>query len=375
MVRRRQVFAIAVGAVTLLGLGAGTASAAVSAAAGPTWTSVFPYGIHQDVTAVTTVMYGSGKTAEFAFTDNGDHPLMYSRSDNESWGLDSVTGAKSHEAVVSAKAIGPNQVLLFTQINGGSGGGRVIEYTAIREQTPGGYVTGAKFTVLKTFSAGIGSASVLSASNVWVFGSAAAGAGGLGVWHYNGKTWTQVSKTFTNGSAVSSTSVWAASGTTLERYNGSKWAATSIAGLLSSKNATVSTIFTGGADSPYAIVSENAKAAGGGGPVVVLEYNGHAWVKVASYAAGSAVPGAAAADGAAGLWFSVIEGPNKPARLLHFENAHHTLTAVAVSGLTTNAAGSEVSSVAQIGGSTKELIGADIDHTTSTPTASVYYLG
>lgn len=360
----RKVITVAIGAVGLLGLGAG-----------PAWTSVFPYGIHQDVTAVTTVMYGSGKTAEFAFTYNGDHPVMYSRSDNESWGIDSVTGAESHEFVVSAKAIGPNQVLLFTQIDGGSGGGRVIEYTAIREQTPGGYVTGAKFTVLKTFGAGIGSASVLSAGNVWVFGSAAAGAGKLGVWHYNGKTWTQLSKTFAGGSGVSGTSAWAASGTTIEHYNGSKWTATSIAGLLSSKNATVSTIFAGGTGSPYAIVSENAKAAGGGGPVVVLEYNGHAWVKVATYASGSAVPGAAAADGASGLWFSVSEGPNQPARLLHFENAHHTLTAVTVSGLTTNAAGSAISGIAQIGDYTKELVGADIDHAGSTPTASVYYLG
>ena len=369
----RNMVKVAVGAVALLGLGAGVANAATLSAAAPTWTPVFPYGIHQDVTAVTTVMYGSGKTAEFAFTYNGDHPLMYSRSDNESWGLDSVTGAESHEVVVSAKAIGPNQVLLFTQINGGRGGGRVIEYTAIREQTPGGYVTGAKFTVLKTFGAGIGSASVLSASNVWVFGSATAGEGSLGVWHYNGKTWTQVSKTFTNGSAVSSTDVWAASGTTLEHYNGSKWTATSVAGLLTSKNATISTIFSGGGGAPYAIVSENAKAAGGGGPVVVLEYNGHQWVKVASYASGSAVPGAAAADGAAGLWFSVSEGANQPARLLHFANAHHTLTAVTISGLTNNAPGSAISSIAQIG-YTKELIGADINHTTSTPTASVYSL-
>jgi hypothetical protein len=374
MVRKRKVFTAAVGAAALLSLGAGVANAATAPAAGSAWTSVFPYGIHQDVTAVTTVMYGSGKTAEFVFTDNGDHPVMYSRSDNESWGIDSVAGAKSHEVVVSAKAVGPNQVLLFTQIDGGSGGGRVIEYTAIREQTPGGYVTGAKFTVLKTFSAGIGSASALSASDVWVFGSAAAGAGKLGVWHYNGKTWTQVATSFTNGSGVSSDSAWAASGTTLEHYNGSRWAATSIAGLLPSKNATVSTIFAGGAGAPYAIVSVNVKAAGGGGPVVVLEYNGHEWVKVATYASGSAVPGAAAADGAAGLWFSVTEGANKPARLLHFENAHHVLAVVTVPGLTTNAAGSAIGGIAQIGGYTKELVGADVDHTTSTPTASVYYL-
>jgi hypothetical protein len=369
----RKIFTVAVSAATLLGLGAGAASAATSAA-GPTWTSVFDYGIHQDVTAVTTVMYGSGKTAEFVFTYNGDHPVMYSRSDNESWGLEGVTGAKSHEVVVAAKAIGPNQVLLFTQVDGGSGGGRVIEYTAVREQTSLGYETGAKFTVLKTFGAGIGSASVLSASNVWVFGSAAAGAGKLGVWHYNGKTWSQVSTTFTNGSGVSGTDAWAASGTTLEQYNGSKWTATSIAGLLSSRNATVSTILTGGAGSAYAIVSENSRAGGGGGPVVVLEYNGHAWVKVAAYASGSAVPGAAAADGAAGLWFSVTEGANTPARLLHFENAGHVLTAVPVPGLTTNAAGSAISSIAQIGDYTKELVGADINHATSTPTASVYSL-
>jgi hypothetical protein len=364
---------IAVGVTALLSLGAGVANAAVSSAAGPGWQSVFRGGVAGRVTAVTTVMYGSGKVAEFAFTYNGDKPAMYSRSDNESWALNGITGAKAGEVVVAAKAIGPNQVLLFTDI-AASGGGRVIEYTAIREHAGAGYVTGAKFTVLKTFGAGIGSASVLSASDVWVFGSPAAGAGKLGVWHYNGKTWTQVSKSLTDGSGSSGTNAWAASGTTLEHYNGSTWTATSIAGLLPTKNATVSTMFTGGAGSPYAIVSENAKPAGGGGGIVVLEYNGHQWMKVASYASGSAVPGAAAADGASGLWFSVSEG-SEPARLLHFENAHHTLTVVALPGLTTNSAGSAINSIAQIGGYTKELVGGDVVNRAGDPlTAKVYYL-
>jgi hypothetical protein len=355
----RKMLKVAAGAAALLSMGAGVANAATSPATTPAWQSVGRSGVGGEVTAVTSVIYSGGKVAEFAFYFHGTKPSMYSRTGSGSWAFDTINIAKTGERIVAAKAIGPNEVLVATRINGGQG--RVLKRT------------GQTWTVLHTFGAEIGSASFLSASNVWVFGTSAKGGGNLGVWHYNGKAWTQVSKTFTNGSGVSSSAAWAASGTKLEHYSGSKWTATSIAGFLSTKNATVSTIFTGGAGSPYAIVSENAKAAGGGGPIVVLEYNGHAWVKVATYASGSAVPGAAAADGASGLWFPVTEGAGKPARLLHFGNAHRTLTAATLPGLTTDSAGSAISSVSQIG-STRELAGGDAISATGTLIAKVYYL-
>jgi hypothetical protein len=372
----RKMFKVAAGVATLLSLGAGGAGAAnsaVSASATPGWQSVGPSGTAGEVTAVTTVLYSGGKLAEFAFVNDGDKtlPSMYSRSGSQSWALDTVSVAKPGEIVVSATAIGPNQVLLFTRLHGG--GGRVIEYTAIREKVPGGYETGAKFTVLKTFSAGIGSASVLSASDVWVFGSSAAGAGKLGVWHYNGATWKQVSASaFTNGSAESNADVWAISDTTMEHYNGSKWTATSLASLLPAKSTSSSpsltTVTTGEDYTTYAIGSGNSKI--GGGPVVVLEYNGHAWVKVATYPGGNPVPGAASADGGAGLWFPVYNGAGKPAELVHYVSSTHSISATTVPGLT-DSAGSDILAIANVSGSTKELAGGYILHPAGNPTTYV----
>jgi hypothetical protein len=354
----RKMLKVVAGAAALLSLGAGVANAATSSATASGWQSVGRSGVGGEVTAVTSVMYSGGKVAEFAFAFHGTKPSMYTRSGNGSWAFDTINVAKTGERIVSAKAIAPNEVMAATSL------GRVLKRT------------GQTWTVLGAFGAEIGSASFLSASNVWVFGTSAKGGGNLGVWHFNGKAWTRVAKGYANGSAQSSKSVWAASGTTLEHWNGAKWTATSIAGFLSTRNATVSTIFTGGCGgcAPFAIVSEHAKPAGGGGPVVVLEYNGHAWVKVATYAAGSAVPGAAAADGAAGLWFPVSEGAGKPARLLHYGNAHRTLTVATLPGLTTDPAGSAINSIAQIGASTRELAGGDAVGARGNLIAKIYYL-
>lgn len=367
----RKMILAAVGVAALLGLLLGLGAGAANAATAPAWTSVGPSQVAGRVTAVTTLAYGNGKVAEYAFTYNGDKPGMFSRSNNESWARDGIAGAKVGEVVVAAKALGPNSVLLFTRIS--SGGGRVIQFTGVRERVNGGFLTAPKFTVLKTFGAGIGSASATSASDVWVFGAQGA-AHTLGVWHYNGKTWTQVSKTFNNGSADSSNDAWAAHGTYLEHWNGSKWTATNIAGLLSSKTAIVSTMYAGGGGAPFALVSEKVNPTGS--QVAVLEYTGKAWHKAGTYAPGSAVPGVAASDGAGGLWFSVTNGTSKPARLLHFGNAHRTLIAVPLAGLTTDSAGSAINGIAQVPGTIRELLGGDtVNRTGSNPiTVKVYRL-
>ncbi len=77
---------------------------------------------------------------------------------------------------------------------------------------------------------------VLSPANVWVFGGTAAPAGkpGFGTWHYNGKTWQQVTGLggdVQTASAASASDIWAvgvvtvgtSTSTFLEHYNGSTW--------------------------------------------------------------------------------------------------------------------------------------------------------
>jgi hypothetical protein len=370
----RKMFKVAAGVATLLslGAGAGAANAAVSASTTPAWQSVGPTGIAGEVTAVTTVLYSGGKLAEFAFVNDGDKtlPSMYSRSGVESWALNGIAVARDGEIVVSARAISSNEVLLFTKLHGG--GGRVLKGVGHTVVLGGGHEFYYTWSVLKTFGAAIGSASVLSASDVWVFGSSAAGAGKLGVWHYNGATWKQVSTSgFTNGSAESNADVWAISGTSMEHYNGSKWTATSLASLLPAKSTSSSpsltTVSTGEDYTTYAIGSGDARS---GGPVVVLEYNGHAWVKVATFPSGNPVPGAASADGGAGLWFPVYNGAGKPAKLLHYVSSTHTVTAAALPGLTSSA-GSDILAIANVSGSTRELAGGYILHPAGNPTTYV----
>ncbi|HTR95340.1 MAG TPA: hypothetical protein VMI73_26715 [Trebonia sp.] len=352
----RKMLKVVAGAAALLSLGAGVANAATSPATAAAWQSVGHSGVRGEVTAVTSVTYASGKVAEFAFAFHGTKPSLYTRSGGGAWAFDTINVAKTGERIVSAKAIGPNELLAFTRINGGQG--RVLKRT------------GQTWTVLHTFGAEIGSASVLSASNVWVFGTSAKGGGNLGVWHFNGKAWTRVAKGYTDGGAQSSKDVWAASGTRLEHWNGAKWTATSIAGLVSQPTAKVSTIYTADADSPYAIVSENPTSSG---PVVVLEYNGHAWKKVASYPTGSAVEGAAAGDGRSGLWFSVNRGAGKAGVLLHWGNHTHTLTVATVPGLN-DSLGSAINSITQMqSNSTRELAGGYLNQPAGDPSAKVYY--
>lgn len=370
MMQKAVWTAAAAAALLGLGLGAGVANAETP----PAWTSVGPSQVGGSVTAVTTLGYGNGRVAEYMFRYDGRTAAMYSRSDNESWALSGIMGIKIGEVVVAAKALGPNDVLFFTRIS--SGGGRVIQYTGIRETVPSGFLTGAKFTVLKTFGAGIGSASVISADDIWVFGAEGA-AHTLGVWHYNGTTWTQVSKTFNNGSADSATDAWAASGTTLEHWNGSAWTAASILNLVSTKlgikTPVVSALYTGSGGTSFALVS--GKTGTDGNKVAVLEYTGGAWHSVGTFGPGTAVPNVAASDGDGGLWFAVTNGSGKPAQLVHYAGAQHTLTSVALPGLTT-AAGSAIDSIAQVPGGTSELLGGDIVKTTdgNPLTAKVYRL-
>ena len=61
--------------------------------------------------------------------------------------------------------------------------------------------------------------SVLGPDDVWAFGGTGS-TGTDGVFHFNGRTWTEVSVTLEGGSALSNHNVWAFNGTEVEHYNG-----------------------------------------------------------------------------------------------------------------------------------------------------------
>ena len=102
----------------------------------------------------------------------------------------------------------------------------------------GGYVlhwNGARWSRAKHLpgSGELTGATALGPKNVWVFG-AGGFIGGLGTWHYNGRSWARQAAATKDGlataSAVSAKDIWAIGGSAapdnmIYRYNGRAWKA------------------------------------------------------------------------------------------------------------------------------------------------------
>jgi hypothetical protein len=180
-------------------------------------------------------------------------------------------------------------------------GGQILHYDGhawrVAKHVPG---TFAEFTGI----------TALSASNVWVFGGGGF-EGGLGTWHFNGRTWTE-SKTgnavgLERGSAISASDVWAIGGTqapwsTVERYNGHAWetVAKGLSGQLTFRDI-------------WAIADNNVWASAsvyknGTNTGILLHYNGKAWTKFSPpwpVSAGNISDiDDFASDGSNGLWMA-----------------------------------------------------------------------
>lgn len=287
---------IAIGAATATAAaGVGLGASAANAATGPSWTSVGRPGVSGAVTAVTSVQYGGTKTGEWAFvstaaeTGNKGYPSVYSRTNNASWAKDTLPGSKPGETFVAATAISNKDVLAFSAVPNGTG--REWQFN------------GSTWKVIKAFSAPIGGASVTSASNVWVFGSPSAGPH-LGVYHYNGLTWTKVASTLSGGQGLSGANAWAYTGSTVAHYNGKAWTGTNLARLIPGSAPRIVDVYdTDG--TVYAVgegvVSKAMQA------VAVLVYNGHTWARAGQVTAAAAVPNQISSDGDGGIWFPLID--------------------------------------------------------------------
>lgn len=207
------------------------------------------------------------------------------------------------------------------------------------------------WTVLKTFDAPIGSASVLSPSDIWVFGSAAA-VEGLGVWHFNGKTWTRVSQVENIGSATSAANVWTAVGATVGHYNGKTWNYRDLQGVPKDEE-YVSSYATGKDD--YIVASLlNPGSAQKPEAITILEYNGSAWKKVATAGTGYAVPGSITGDGKGGIWFTAYPGGSAKAEVFHLASGSHTVTASTLPGISASTS-NRIEAISDIPGTAQQL--------------------
>lgn len=330
------------------------ASAAVTAgtvtpASTPTWSAVSPPAVGGEVTAFATFQVGNANY-QWAFQSTANEvptglPSVYTRVNNGSWAKTALPGSVGGERFVYAAALSPTDVVAFTKLAGA--GGRQWQFN------------GTSWRVVKTFDAQIGDATVTSAGNMWVFGTDAAGGGDLGVYHYNGTTWTKLASTLLGGQGLSSgTTAYAYTGTTVAFYNGTKWVATSLASLLPAKTSTNDPHIAGIWDANgtiYAVGTGGAASAGG--PVVLLISNGKTW-KVAATAgtAGFPAPNQIANDGQNGVWFPVTQQDGTTTELFHYILSTRQLTATALPG--TIGALHEIDL-------THELAGGDARNTTS----------
>jgi hypothetical protein len=223
----------------------------------------------------TTNEDGSGNAAPVAVHWNG-----------HAW-RSSALPTGLHGVIGGASAAGPSNIWAVSALNQYALHWNGRRWTVAHRFTGGGELTGV---------------TALSNSDVWVFGGGGF-IGGDGTWHYNGRTWTELTGAaagIERASALSARNIWGIGSAdspedSLVHYNGTSWRRLSAPAL---RNAQ----FIGIA----AISSTDVWAVGRGAgdaskaPGVAVNWNGKSWRKVS-------VPwryqlGAVAGDGAGGIW-------------------------------------------------------------------------
>jgi hypothetical protein len=338
---------VAAGASGLLMIGAATAGAAMAAtgpaaAAGPSWHVV--KSLRTGDEGQFTAVVATGKTTGWAFegTEFNAAPAAYQYS-GSSWRKVPFPGNKD-EQVVTAAATSPSDVWAFAQ--GFGAASHVLKYN------------GRGWSVVKTFPNEIADATVLASNDVWVYGEA--GIAGvqpaLGVWHYNGSSWRQVSKSIQGGSALSATSAWGFNGVDVEHWNGAKWTATSVKSLLPARNPSglngpaVAGVLALSRTNVYALGNGNAEDEGG--PLVVLHYNGSKWTRLAASQFGYGPYAEFSYDGHGGLWLPMQGEAGGTSFLVHYSDGKLTKVTLPVA-----AAKIAVSALSRVPGSTGQIAG------------------
>jgi hypothetical protein len=359
MVRRMTAMAAgAAGLVTLAGTvvagmvvaGAGPAQATPAAAA---WSIVKQ--VHSGAAGDFTAVVATGTSTGWAFNGNTlaaptTKPTAW-QLNGTTWTRDASFPGRRGEEVVAAGAASPSNVWAFTDVGVGS---RVLRWN------------GHTWSVVRTFGQPIGGASVVSRKDVWVFGQSEINQQ-LGVWHYNGRRWSKLSSSLDGGSALSATSAWAFSGTSVYHFTGHSWAKTSIRRLLPAKlphdlnDPILTAIYAQSATSVYAI--GNGQAEDEGGPIAVLHYNGSKWRRVAEgyFGDGTQPSQQISPDGSGGLWLPMPGFGGEPSYVVHYSGG--TLTEPA---LPHGSQGIDVESIANVPGTT-EMLGGGFTHKNDNP--------
>ena len=358
----RRAGAVAAAALALTGLAFTTAAASSAAQAAPAPAAAHPAAagwhivkqVHNGPFGGFTTVMAVGRTGGWAF-NQGPLPTAWRRS-GSTWTQVPFPG-KPNEVVVAAGATSPTDVWAFT-----AGG---AQSQALRWN-------GRTWTVQRNFAQQIGGAVVISSSDIWVFGQPYFPGTGLGAWHYNGRTWSQVASGhgLQGGSALSANNIWAVDGSDVAHWNGSGWSRTSVSHLLPAKQALNGPLLTGifaeSAHSVYAI--GNGSLEDEGGPLVILHWNGKQWSKVAegNFGFGTQPLQQAGPDGQGGLLLPMPGVDGQKSYLLHYRPGHPLSEASLPDGPN----GISIETVALIPGSNGLLAGGDT-HAADKPGTSV----
>jgi hypothetical protein len=330
---------------------AATTGSKVPAARGPAWHTILslPGGKTPSNTVETVV--ATGRTSGWAFLSSST--VAYERTGNTAWKKVAFPGKGG--AVNVAEATSPGNVWAAYRTAGGTQLDRW---------------NGRKWAVVKSFPGQVTALSVLGPSDVWVFGGLVnkTTKAPQGVFHFNGRKWTQVTTALQGGSALNDRNVWAYVGTKIAHYDGRKWTEVNVAGLFPAKTPGE---YTSPEVTGIIALAPNNVYAVGEGPIgphsangVILHYNGRTWSKVAGGPFLSAPGQQVVADGRGGLWLSArnVEGPS-----LLFRYFAGKVTTVVLPTSTTFPAGSN--SVSRIPGTAEALSGGTL-YSPSSPAAN-----
>jgi hypothetical protein len=288
-------------AMALATAGAATATEPAATTTPPKWRPIAP-AVTSATSGISSVV-ATGQTTGWAFgTTRYTQPVnakivSLERTGRTSWKR--VAFPATYGFIPASAASSPTDVWAAVQ-NSSPNRGDLGTSTLYRWN-------GTKWTAAHTFHGNIRQLSVVARNDIWVFGPAH----DLGVWHYDGHNWKRVASTLSGGCALTDTDVWAVDGTSVAHFNGTKWAAVSLAKLLPSKALSFPPGTPSIAD-VVALSTSNVYAIGvgrhlpHGGPLVILHYNGRTWAKAATGEYSFA--GLASPDAKGGFWFPSAGG-------------------------------------------------------------------
>jgi hypothetical protein len=220
------------------------------------------------------------------------------------WSSSALPSGLSSE-IFAASAVSASSVWAVTEV-----GGDILHWNgsawSVADHVPGSDLLFTGITAV-------------SNSDVWAFGFSSLGPG-LGTWHYNGHTWTQVNGSavgLVSASAVSATNIWAIgsssegpAGDMLAHYNGTSWEPVTAAAL--------SGLYFSGI---LALSGTNvwATAENGSNKALLVHFNGSQWTSVAVPYSGISLD-YFAPDGQGGFWLDSYISRSKT-WVLHYSAA------------------------------------------------------